>query len=323
MTVDTTSNKNIVANWLNIELDPTGELNIVDYALQPIDNVVQFQHRINGLRLQLALNIIVACIFMRNFYYSVKILMHKRKMFASWCCLITSILGITQGAVFGMGFLLGTLNCRTIYWYVILVVGIITIINNMIMLEKAYLALRRRRWILYVGAFFLLPQFFFVLFVLKYSKVQLRDGFGCIMEYKEFVPLYWFGSNTPLATIFSGIFTHVAYKQYRLYGSDAWRRLARDGIQTMCLALLCSILCALGAILRVGGEFSTYFYFVDCLIISMLLLSHCIRLFKLGSTSSNLKKSDDNTTNIGIKETVTSYNGYYLSNNRFSSYYKF
>jgi hypothetical protein len=264
MSVDNNNNnQNFVANWLNIELDKTGELNIVDYMLQHTEDRALLQLRINGIRLQLALNIIVACLFTRNLYYSIKMLMYKHKMFASWCCLLTSILGIIQGVVFGMGVLLGALNCRSIYWYVILAVGLITIINNIIMLEKAYLALRRRRWILYVGSIFLLPQLFLSLLVLKYSKVQLKDGFGCIMEYQEFVPWCWFGLNAPLATVFSGIFARVAYKQYRVYGSDAWRRLARDGIQTMCLALLCSILCAIGAIMRIGEQFSTYFYFFD------------------------------------------------------------
>jgi hypothetical protein len=56
--------------------------------------------------------------------------------------------------------------------------------------------------------------------------------------------LYWVAINVPFNVLFSTIFCYIAYAQYKLYGSDIWRRLARQGIQTMCLALLCNTVCA-------------------------------------------------------------------------------
>jgi hypothetical protein len=67
----------------------------------------------------------------------------------------------------------------------------------------------------------------------------------------------------PLNVLFSTIFSHVAYKQYRLFGSDAWRRLAKDGIQTMCLVTACNIICGLIMIFEIGGDFSQLSVAVD------------------------------------------------------------
>ncbi|KAI9596824.1 hypothetical protein BDF19DRAFT_412394 [Syncephalis fuscata] len=284
--------------FMNIEMDPLGEEHIVDYIMEAANDKKQFQIRAHGLQLQLAINVMVACVFSRNLYFSIKMLVAKPRMFAGWCCLISSILGVSQGVVFAVGFLSGKLGCRVIYWFVILVVGVITTLNNAIMLHKAYLALRRRRWIIYIGGLCLLPQLSFSFVVLVNSNVGINNDYGCTLHYEKFIPWYWFGSSIPISIIFSGIFSNVAYKQYCTFGSDAWMRLARDGLQTMCLAVICNILCGAGTILEIGGQYSAYFFFADCLIISVVLVHYCISISEAGTKTTRSQKKHSYTTNI-------------------------
>jgi len=55
----------------------------------------------------------------------------------------------------------------------------------------------------------------------------------------------------------------VVYRQYRQFGSGAWKRLMRDGIQTMCLILLTNIVCTLLVTFEVIGLASDLFFVVD------------------------------------------------------------
>jgi hypothetical protein len=51
-----------------------------------------------------------------------------------------------------------------------------------------------------------------------------------VTNYSPYLPWYWFGVVAPLNVRFSSVFIHVAYKQYILLGSDAWKRLAWNAI---------------------------------------------------------------------------------------------
>ncbi|KAI9598585.1 hypothetical protein BDF19DRAFT_430777 [Syncephalis fuscata] len=86
---------------------------------------------------------------------------------------------------------------------------------------------------------------------------------GCVIHYPPFLPWYWFLAATPINTFFSAIFSRVAYQQYCVFGSEAWKHLARDGIQTMCLVTFCNVACAICILVEVVGKLSELFFVAD------------------------------------------------------------
>jgi hypothetical protein len=96
-------------------------------------------------------------------------------------------------------------TCGIVCWLVTSGITISLACNSTIVLQQAYLASCRQRWVIIVGTTLILSQFGFL---------------------------------------------YVAYKQYHLFGSGAWRRLARDGVQTMCLVIVCNVACGLFLFLK-------------------------------------------------------------------------
>jgi hypothetical protein len=139
-------------------------------------------------------------------------------------------------------------------WFGTTGVTIAMVCSSTIVLQRAYLASCRQRWILIVGVILILSQFSFAYAAFKFCVYTLETHGGCVTNYPPFVPWYWFGAVAPVNVLFSAIFSYVAYQQYQLFGSDAWKRLAKDGIQTMCLVIACNVFCGLALILEIGGN---------------------------------------------------------------------
>src|SRR5689334_4383769 len=93
--------------------------------------------------------------------------------------------------------------------------------------------------------------------------ITLEVDIDCIIHYPYFTVWYWFATAFPLNIIFSTIFCHVAFQQYRQHGKDAWKRLARDGVQAMCSAALCNIICCVVAVLQAFGPNSDLLLVAD------------------------------------------------------------
>jgi hypothetical protein len=102
----------------------------------------------------------------------------------------------------------------------------------------------------------ILPQLGYPLASFKSSVFTLETHGGYVSNYLPFLSWYWFGAVAPLNISFYAVFSYVVYKQYKLCGSDAWRRLARDGIQTTCLVIACNTICIFIIILEISGDFS-------------------------------------------------------------------
>jgi hypothetical protein len=103
-------------------------------------------------------------------------------------------------------------------------------------------------------------------------------------------------TDTPINVIFSVIFIRVVYQQYRKFGADAWIRLAREGIQTMCMVVAVNIFCMLGTLFDAAGTFSPYFFVIDCILTSVLLVHHCSTTFKTSSQYSSVHSALSSST---------------------------
>ncbi|KAI9596869.1 hypothetical protein BDF19DRAFT_324654 [Syncephalis fuscata] len=98
----------------------------------------------------------------------------------------------------------------------------------------------------------------------SFSPMTIKEYGGCVFNYTDAQSYSWLATVLPVNAFFSAIFSYVVYKQYKTFGLDAWRRLAGDGIQTMCLVILCNIVCGVLLICRAFGEFSDLFFIIDC-----------------------------------------------------------
>jgi hypothetical protein len=74
---------------------------------------------------------------------------------------------------------------------------------------------------------------------------------------------YWIANALPINMTFSIIFCYTGWKQYSQYGSNAWKKLTKDGIQVMLLVALCNIICCLIAVTQVTGYDSDLFMAID------------------------------------------------------------
>jgi hypothetical protein len=109
----------------------------------------------------------------------------------------------------------------------------------------------------------MIPQLGFMFVINIFGNNTLETLGGCVVNYPHSLLWYWFVAVTPINVLFSSIFSYVAYKQYQLYGTDAWRRLARDGIQTMCSVIACNVICRLILLFEIGGNFSEQSFVAD------------------------------------------------------------
>ncbi|KAI8050480.1 hypothetical protein BDF22DRAFT_695155 [Syncephalis plumigaleata] len=274
---------------VGIPMHPLGEISLPDYIMEVASDQEQFRARIFGVYRQLLLNLLAGHIFVYNFYLAVRIITTYRRSIPGWLCLFPSALGVVTGLIAALSMFPTGLTCRRISWFVGFAITTTIICNSAIVLHKAYLVLYRKPWVLIVGIIFILPQLGFMYAGWMLSPVTVAADTGCVVNYSSLLPWFWFGSTAPINALFSGIFSYVAYKQYRTFGSEAWKRMMRDGIQTMCLVVVCNIVCACGMLFEIGGKLSEMFFLVDWLFISIILVRHCYSMRKAISLSNRPK----------------------------------
>ncbi|KAI9596856.1 hypothetical protein BDF19DRAFT_437017 [Syncephalis fuscata] len=299
--------------WFGIPLNPLGGIPVYDFVAGKDEDYElprsMVQARLTGLQRQIACYMIMSLIFVRNTVVAINVLKCQPKSFSGWCCLMASLFGICMGMMDLVAVIMTSLNCRQIVWFIILVYNCSIMFNTIILLHKAYLALLRRRWVLFVGAFFIILQLLFAFISVQKSPITIEAYNGCVINYTVPTITTWIVSVLPVNMLLSGIFSYIAYRQYRLFGSTAWKKLAEDGIQTMCVVILCNILCGIVIVFKLFGNFSELFFMIDWVVTSTILANHCdfvCRTVKSLSTASGESKSVA-TTNMDIKENTTIY----------------
>ncbi|KAI9596834.1 hypothetical protein BDF19DRAFT_436956 [Syncephalis fuscata] len=235
---------------LGIRLHPLGEISLPDFVLESADDRELTHIKLTGIYRQLIFNLLAAHLFVYNSCLAFKMILAQRRSFPGWLCLIPAVMGMGAGLLAALSIFPTGLNCRKISC---------------------------------------VPQLLPMYFGWASSPVTIKADTGCIVHYSYQFPWYWFGLTAPINAFFSAIFAHVAYKQYRTFGSDAWKRLTRDGIRTMCLVVLCNIFCATGIIIKLGGMFSEMFLLVDWLFTSTILVNHCYSMRKAIALSNRPK----------------------------------
>ncbi|KAI8050511.1 hypothetical protein BDF22DRAFT_695335 [Syncephalis plumigaleata] len=307
--------KETATRWLGIPLHPLGEISFFDFILGKPEHDLskeEVQARMTGLHRQLLFYTALSLMFGHNLCTIIGIAFKQPRNVTVWCCIFTSFLGTSLFLVALLSGLLTTMNCRQLIWCGMLLLGVSTIANSFLLLYKAYLALLRRYWVAGVGALMLCLQAGFMLCGMATVPITVKEYDGCVAHYTQLLSYTWLGTIMPTNVFFSAIFCYVAYTQYRIYGSDAWKRLADDGIQTMCMVILCNIVCGLFIIFRVLGDFSEIFFMIDWLLTTSILVNHCSNIFKVAASIAKSNSATNKCANTGvdITETVTTLHGY-------------
>ncbi|KAI9593035.1 hypothetical protein BDF19DRAFT_498023 [Syncephalis fuscata] len=112
---------------------------------------------------------------------------------------------------------------------------------------------------------------------------------GCVDYHPKLFLWYWFSVSMPDNILLSALFSRIALKQYRMFGSDMWKRLARDGLQIMSMTVLCNTICYAFIAFRIGGDNAELLFVVDWMIIATLLAKRCERMRKIRDESNRPK----------------------------------
>ncbi|RKP06593.1 hypothetical protein THASP1DRAFT_25117 [Thamnocephalis sphaerospora] len=277
--------KNATYQW-GIPLHPLGELNIIDYIMGAQGNLPEMRDRTRGALMQLSINVVANYVFFRNLIVSAKTLYRRPHVLATWCCLIQALAGVAYTLSALALVMPGGSSCRFALWDIGFGLAISPICVSIVLLQKAYVVHGRNRWLLGIGILLILPQPL-VTYYLWTSPAVMVPITACLSYYPEYFPWLKFGLDAPINAVFSLAFLSVVYNQYRQFGSGAWARLVRNGIQTMCFIVLSNFFCMLFAALEVLGLFSEMFFVVDWILTSLLLVHHCGNLRSTASGSNN------------------------------------
>ncbi|RKP27941.1 hypothetical protein SYNPS1DRAFT_20669 [Syncephalis pseudoplumigaleata] len=259
-----------VVGWMNgaerllgIPLHPLGESNYIDhFAILP-GTMKEHHHRLLAMQKACLISVFMFCLFLNNSIISLRMVVARPHALSSWCCLISSVSGLIIGILTALTTLGTAIHCRMTIWSVGFGIAIASICNSTILLQKSYIALNRRRWILYLSIPLVLGQAFFPVTIMEHTFIKVEEKLSCTFYYPYYFIWYWVLINAPVNTFFSAIFCYIAYQKYCNYGSDTWRQLVRDGLQTIGLALVCNIVFTMLIILQLHIINPDHFYIAD------------------------------------------------------------
>jgi hypothetical protein len=246
-----------------IPLNPRGEMSIEEYYNEAGDDLASLRIHQKSTLTHILILTSMSYLFVRTFIISSYALFKVQRAISIWLCLIGSILGIIILIQFLMFVFNAGVNCRIQIWSSSYIICVGQICNHIILLQKAYAVLCRQKWILIVGSILILPQLSYGFLVNFKGFITMEANGFCGMHYPAFVPFYWFSAVGSVNLLFSAIFCRVVYKQYRQFGSDAWRKLAHDGIQTMCMVTVCNIISCCLVVFDAGGNFADILFPFD------------------------------------------------------------
>ncbi|KAI8050396.1 hypothetical protein BDF22DRAFT_694636 [Syncephalis plumigaleata] len=222
---------------LGIALHPLGEMSMLDYYMSDA-NPTEQARRFIGNAGPLVFYAPVAYLLVRNTIVSSKMMINRSHQLAPWCCLSSSVIS-TLAVIVIVLMVQGYANCRHAMWANLLVMSIASVSNSLILLQKAYLILFCKKWIIIASVLPMLIQ------------------------------------SAHFAIFLSSIFCYIALQHHRQYKLDAWKQLARKGIQIMCLAALINIICSFLALTQAFGPMSDMLFPIDQMIVTTLMIYHC------------------------------------------------
>ncbi|KAI9596920.1 hypothetical protein BDF19DRAFT_326006 [Syncephalis fuscata] len=269
------------AEWINSHIErlgarlhPLGEVPTFNFFMEASGDIDEQRLQLYGVQIQIFLFVVMLYIFGCNLVIASKMVVLQPRNMVSWCCLIPSTFSIMASLLALFLYLGFPINCRILSWFSGFSLSSTMIGNSLILLQKAYLVIRRQNWIIFISIPIIAAQLVYGFIVVYYHFFTIEKKVGCMAYYPKVFVWYWFSINVPINLLFSAIFCRVAINQYRLFGSEAWRKLAIDGIQTMSSAALCSIICGFFIITFTDEINPDIFFVVDWVVVTTMLIRH-------------------------------------------------
>jgi hypothetical protein len=293
-----------------IPLHPDGESNVLDYFIG-LNTLEEIQLHSGSFYIQTMMSAFFNYAFTYNIIRIVNILYHSPRSLAGWCCFIQSGVGLVYTLLSLISASFGGMSCRRLVWFATVGIAISAVCVGTALLERAYLAHSRNRWLLIGGILLILPQVT-VIYYGWTSPSLIVFGVDCIVIYPPRVPWIKVALDAPINILFSIAFISVVYRQYRIRGSKAWKHLLRNGIQTMCIIVISNLVCMFGAAIYAFNNFSEFFFVLDWVITSLLLVHHCKQVQNMGakrtSTQTPVKAVNLRPTNTSMDTSLLMQN---------------
>ncbi|KAI9593115.1 hypothetical protein BDF19DRAFT_449534 [Syncephalis fuscata] len=226
----------------------------------------------------------------RNINIAIRLVVEQPRALARWCCLIPSVLCIGLSILTAMFQLGRFFYMDTTSLYAGWAIPISMLCYSTILLQKAYIMSLKTRWILVIGIILIILQTIAPIMMLNIAVIVNTDFYrrGYIYYSTGWV-FIWFCTSLAVNLFLSSVFSYMAYRQYRKYGSKTWKRLASDGIQFMCLAILCNIAWAVVVFFGNISDLFLLLCFIDCGVCSTILVENCRKTRDVLTEASLLK----------------------------------
>jgi hypothetical protein len=255
-----------------ISLHPLGELSAVEFIEQAQGDLEEQRARYINLAIQCMCSVLCAYIFIYNAIISAK-RAYRRFTLLYICTLIQALAGIAFTITLMLFHLSTSVSCREVHWVLGLGLALFNVCTCAILLQKAYIVCNYNRKLLILGIILAIPQPQTVFYFWASPSLMLTD-YGCVLNYPTALPWFKLIIDTPINTVLSVIFIAVICRQYRQFGSSAWKQLIQDGIQAMCASVFSNVVCMVIVGSAAFGTHSDLFFIFDWLIVSLLMVDH-------------------------------------------------
>ncbi|KAI8055191.1 hypothetical protein BDF22DRAFT_675820 [Syncephalis plumigaleata] len=256
----------------NILLYPIGEMNANEYLMSSRD-ADETRERMYGVQLHTVLILMVAILSIDNIMKSIKLIRRNRKAFTGWCCLLMSIFSFNHAVLFVAFIFPNGVSCRKLLWNAMIGYVISLECSNLLLLYKAYCVVQRKYLIVLFGVLITLFAPALIYTDLVGGLATIEPYIGCTIILPFYKPWLVFAARTPVDLFLSAVFIRVIHHQYRTFGSEAWGRLLRDGIQTACLVVICNVFCTIILLTQAFGGCTNFIYMFDWLATVTLLVN--------------------------------------------------
>ncbi|KAI9591052.1 hypothetical protein BDF19DRAFT_456555, partial [Syncephalis fuscata] len=202
-----------------------GDINISEYIWQAHDNEAILRQRYTNLNFQFVPFIIGAVVFSTN---AIKVGIITAKYpykLAPWCLLSSAYFGVFNFFTYGP-------SCNALVWTTVISLTISTVLTNLMLLERAYLAY--------------LPALMYMVAAWWCADIRLSNRYGCYMKFAFYLPYFRLLLDLPCNL-------YALRYSLRLF-------ITRNGIITMVLVILSNIICFflnLSGILKKAMRFFT------------------------------------------------------------------
>ncbi|RKP07169.1 hypothetical protein THASP1DRAFT_31020 [Thamnocephalis sphaerospora] len=245
-----------------IPLHPLGEQTLFAYLTIGRDYSNEQRTRFNGINMQIVSSMLALWMFLRCTQSAVSMVYTNPSRLVSWCCLLHSLSGTIYVVVVLSSLSPLGATCRQTVWLSAVVAVVGDLCLTAVLLYQAYLVHHRCYKILFLGALVVIPAPF-TTYVAWTSPVIFVPSCGCTLVYPYYFPWMRFAPFAPMNIFLSSMFLAVVYRQYCRFGSAAWERLVREGVQLILLMAITNTVCLFCAAFEALEMFSGVFLLVN------------------------------------------------------------